>query len=124
MRENFESEVNLNGKSVAEQIEEKMLKAEEISNQLQDGEGDEKRQEAKPEEYDGQEEPQIAKSDSNNAEDQRKGRKISQVVSVRAHLDSVNCLHFIPSLWTLITASEDYLIKLWNLNGISSLLEK
>ncbi len=43
---------------------------------------------------------------------------------IRAHFDSVRDLHFIPSLHTLASVSEDCQVKLWNLKNLKDIKAK
>ena len=43
------------------------------------------------------------------------------VCSLKSHMDVVRCLQFMPDSSTLVSASEDCTIKVWNLNQLAEL---
>ena len=52
-------------------------------------------------------------------EEPRPATKWHLAASLRSHMDGVRALHFLSNRLTLVSASEDYTVKAWNLEGMA-----
>jgi striatin 1/3/4 len=43
---------------------------------------------------------------------------VKPICSLKSHMDGVRGLHFIPNIGSLVSASEDCTIKVWDMQGI------
>ena len=114
MKENFQSELEGNGLSYAEKLEERMLARDEAKEVSEEKQAELPMEAGK---VDGQALPPI-KANSETAAPSDVEPMIKPKYHIRGHFDSVRGVHYSQSHQVMASASDDCQVKLWNIKSI------